>query len=326
MPFSALHFVVPKSFEARLADIGRQRVGADYPYWLGGRYNWSAQSYLVLREHRERLSIGVEPMPGVMNFAHCMAWRALGQRRGEYRISVRADYPALFDVDFEILQNPAAPLARRQAYLPYWPVPGIIPRDAGRGPALRTVAYAGRIGGRNLADPLRAGRGGGALGSLDFAVIAPDRWHDMSQIDLLIAIRSFDRRTHDNKPPSKLFNAWLAGIPLIGGWDSAFSSVGRPGVDYLRVESEAELETAVARLCEDPDYHRGVVDAGRARRVEVSHDAAASAWLKLLEGLVAADFERWRGGGGEKRRPRVRRSLDVGRALLSRAKSTLVAR
>lgn len=315
-----LHFIVPAQFADEVAALPDQTVGKDYPYWLGGRFNWAAQSYMVLRQYREGLTISCEPRPGIRNFAHCMGWRAVGSRQDEYRISVRADYKRLFDVDFELLQNDVAPTSATQAYVPYWPVPGIIPRDAARN-GIKRVAYAGRIGSNNLDLALRGKDG--PLGPLDLAIIPPDQWHDLSQVDLLIAIRDFSGATHDNKPPSKLFNSWIAGIPLIGGTDSAFSSVGRPGKDFIRVESEAEFSTVLERLRDDPGYYDAIVEGGKERRPEVTTEAIATEWLKVLDGPVQADFERWKELPPSRRSKRVAPLLDNGRDLLSGLKRKL---
>lgn len=317
-----IHFVIPPDYESYLDGLDAQVVGQSYPHWVGGRFNWAAQTYLMLREYFEDASISTKAEPGILNFAHCMTWRGLGKRTGEYRVSVRADYPRLFDVDFEILQNPAVSLGEKQAYFPYWPVPGIVPRDASRS-GIERVAYAGRIGSRNLADPLKGDSGSGAFEGLEFAVIPPDQWHDMSRIDLLIAIRSFDRQTHDNKPPSKLFNSWIAGIPLIGGYDSAFSAIGEPGVDYIRVETEAELDDAVVALRNDRAFYERIVAAGAKRKAEVSHEAVARNWHSQISGAIAEDFERWQAKGGASQGQFLNRSMDVGRAVLSKAKARL---
>lgn len=302
----SVHFIVPKGFADQLASLPRLKVGQDYPYWVGGRFNWAAQSWLVLREFREGMTIGTAPEAGRVNFAHGMVWRALGVRAGEFRLSVRADYPRLFDVDMEVLQNPVQPLPPGRAiYLPYWPVPGLIPRDPDRG-EVRTIAYAGRIGGKNLSRELLDG----GLASLDFRVIEPDRWHDMSEVDVLLAVRSLDRETHDDKPASKLWNAWRAGVPLVAGWDSAFSAVGRPGEDYLRCGSFDEVMVALDRLAGDPELYARIAAAGLARAGEVSHETIARQWLRALDGPVASAFAGWQARGGRTPGQNVGRTLD----------------
>ena len=319
---SNVHFVVPPSFASEVEALPSRRLGRDYPYWLGGRFNWVAQSYLVLREFREGLTIGTAPCPRRINFGHVMGWQEVGARQGEFRVSVRADYPRLFDVDFEILQNPFVQCGSRQAYLPYWPVPGLIPRDPGR-KGLRVLAYAGRIGPRNLAEELKRSPERLLL-DLEFHVVSPDRWHDLSQIDLLVAIRSFNKATHDNKPPSKLFSAWRAGIPLIAGYDSAFSVVGNPGEDYIRVSSLNEFRSALERLHYEPEYYAKIVQNGSRRAVEVEHDAIALDWLTLLDGRIAQEFDRWESLNLKNIRTFPRRNVDRGRQALSRAKRSIM--
>lgn len=317
-----IHFLLPPERAQMLACLSRMRLGYDYPYWLGGKFNWAAQSWLVLREYREGMTIGTEPVAGRINFGHVRTWRALDERRGEFRVSARADYPRLFDVDFEVLQNPSALTCKTGLYLPYWPTPGLIPRSEKRRD-VRTVAYAGRQGRLNLAKELLS-RSGGAFAGFEFRTIPPQHWHDLSGIDVLVAIRSFDRRLHRNKPPSKLFSAWRAGIPLVAGWDSAYSAIGVPGRDYVRVESESGLCAALRRLAEDPEFYDAMVQAGLRRAPEVSHEAVAQQWLAAFDGPIASAWERWSQSGPQPMRGAAARAADRLRAAGARAKSLVV--
>lgn len=321
MMAESMHFVVPRDYGGELDALEKRVVGGDYPYWIGGAFNWAAQSWLRLRQYREGVTIGTAPAPDGINFAHSMTWRALGPRRGEFRVSARADYPQLFDVDFEILQNPTARCrADQSAYLPYWPIPGLIKRDPSR-THLRSVAYAGRFGPRNLDRSLVEGHE--AFRGLEFKTVPPDRWHDMSEVDLLIAIRDFDRAPHPNKPPSKLLNAWLSDVPLIAGYDSAYSAIGVPGVDYVRVGTSAELCEAVTKLRTDAGYYDSIVAAGRIRAQEFTPERVAQQWLDVLEAPVARAFTRWREHPMRSGGFFVRRALDVGRNTLSSLKRRL---
>jgi hypothetical protein len=319
-----IHFVLPAAFAEEVERLPDRTLGEDYPYWLGGRFNWPAQSWLALRQYREGLTVGVVPKHGQVNFAHSMTWRALGRRQGEFRVAARADYPRLYDVDFEILQNPGAPRGPRQTYAPYWPLPGIKPRASERRTVLQ-VAYAGRFGQRNLDKSLREELAShSAMVGMTFATPAPHRWHDMSEVDLLIAVRDFARHSHPNKPPSKLFNAWLANVPLIGGWDSAYALVGRPGIDYVRVGSKADFFSAISRLREDRAFYDSIVAAGRGRALSFSREAVAREWLAIFDGPVSTAFESWRSGftvGAQMRRA-IDLGLDVGRGLKQRMRKT----
>lgn len=316
-----IHFVIPPAFAQEVAALSERKLGEDYPYWLGGRFNWVAQTWLVLREHREGLTIGTEPMADRINFGHVMGWRAIGARRGEFRVSVRADYKRMYDVDFEILQNPEAPLAANQAYLPYWPVPGVIPRDPSRH-GLRTLAYAGRIGPLNLAEDLKSGFAE-QFQDLEFRIIPPHLWHDLSGIDALIAIRSLNTSRHLTKPPSKLFSAWRADIPLIAGYDAAFSAVGTPGEDYLRVSSIDELREGLTRLKDDPAFYESIVNMGRLRAPEVGHDTLAEIWLQLFDTQIANSFDYWKDRRLKGMHSLIAQGADYSRETASRIRRTL---
>jgi glycosyltransferase involved in cell wall biosynthesis len=120
-----------------------------------------------------------------------------------------------------------------------------------------------------------------------------DHGADLSQVDALVGIRSLDTRTHDRKPASKLVNAWLAGIPFIGGYDSAFAQVGTPGEDYLRVGNLEELKDALIRLREDAELYARLVQAGRQRATAHDRAAVTTAWLKFLNETAYPAFA-WR--------------------------------
>jgi hypothetical protein len=239
---------------------------------------------------------------------------------------VRADFPRLFDVDFEILQNPAVKLSSSQAYLPYWPIPGQIERRSTRH-GLQTIAYAGFIGPRNLASQIK--NGGWCiegLRGLDFVVVPPDKWHDMSEIDLLVAVRSLDRRTYSQKPPSKLFNAWRSSIPLVAGFDSAFSTVGRPGNDYVRVGSLEEFTQAIVRFRDDPRHYDRIVANGRRQAVEVSHEKLAWYWLHIFDREIEPHYQSWLHRDGPTKRRAVAQSVDRARNLASALKARFLPR
>lgn len=315
-----VHFVFPSQYADQIDEISQMVPGLDYPYWLGGAFNWPALSYLSLRKYAEGLTLGVDPIPGVMNFAHSTTWRSLNSRSGEFRISVRADYPRLFDVDFEILQNPAMDRNSHQAYLPYWPVPGILPRHPDR-KSIRNIAYAGRTANNNLERGIREG----ALSSVSgvrFRVIEPNRWHDLREIDLLIAIRRFGKDRYLNKPPSKLFMSWISGIPLIAGFDSAFSSVGNPGMDYVRVTNLDECRREIENLADSRTYYDRIVAGGKMALEQNSEDRIAEFWLTALRGQISERYQNWLERSGSEKRPIFYPMLDRLRGVGGQLKST----
>lgn len=315
----SIHFIVPPAYVDEFCAVSDMKLGGNFPYWTGGRFVWVAQSYLMLRQFREGITMGSSPLPGQVNFRHSMEWRDNPRRIGEFRVSFRADYPRLYDVDFEILQNPAVPVGPNQAYLPFWPVPGQISRDHRRR-GVSVIGYAGRLGPLNLVRNLVEGVDD--LKAFDFQIIPPQKWHDLSQVDVLIGVRNFDRMLNPNKPPSKLFAAWRAEIPLIAGYDSAFSHIAVPGEEYLRVDSLKNFTNSVRQLADDTVLYNDIVEAGRVRAPECSHEAIAQIWLNCIDTAIVPKFEAWKALGSSGLASATHRTIDRmrnGRSAVKRA-------
>jgi hypothetical protein len=290
-----LHFIMPSSSTNLLDEILKTTIEIDYPYWLGGQLNWVAQAYLMLRRYKQNITISTEQSPGKINFAHVMTWRDLPRANGVFRVSIRADYRKLFDIDFEILQNPMAVKKKSQAYIPYWPVPRIQPRSTNR-TTVENIAYAGRIGPLNLERSVKDVLLNNIQTNkrINFKIIEHDKWHDMKDIDILLAIRTFDKQKHISKPPSKLINAWHSEIPLIAGYDSAFSAIGIPGSDYIRVSTVESLLENISRLQNDQYFYRSFVEAGRVKRGEYTHEKIANIWIRIINDQIVPSWECWK--------------------------------
>ena len=154
---------------------------------------------------------------------------------------------------------------------------------------------------------------------LEFVAREPDRWNDFSDIDIAIGLRSFGNSRHSRKPANKLINAWLAGVPFIGGSDSAFAQTGTAGIDHLLANSAEEAVSQVDRLRSNPQLYRDLVEAGRRKAESFSNERIAASWVGLLEGPVSARYRQW-----EAHLPRERRRtrlLGLAQGMVDAAKS-----
>ncbi len=117
----------------------------------------------------------------------------------------------------------------------HWPQPDLIPRDPG----------ARRLGGKMraffgaeecIANEMHSEEWAATLRDLglQWHFVKPEKWHDFSEVDVVVAIRDFvGNHRYGNKPPTKLFNAWRAGVPAILGRESAYHQQWRRSLDYL---------------------------------------------------------------------------------------------
>jgi len=140
--------------------------------------------------------------------------------RGQFIAAVAADFLPHPGAQFQILQNKAhAQRLPGSGFMPHWPQPGLIPRHPDRGERFETAAFLGDRSNLppELADPLFTARLWEKTG-LRFEIRDNTRWHDYSDVDLVIAIRDFSSARHLHKPATKLYNV---------GWQESRSSADR---------------------------------------------------------------------------------------------------
>ena len=203
---------------------------------------------------------------------------------GVYLIGVVADgipHPACH---FHILQNAAhADRLPFSIYIPHWPQPGLVPRDRERADRFENIFFYGDP--PNLAPELRYRSFAGLLKSrfgLNFQMIESNRWHDYSEADCILAIREFGSKKFLRKPSTKLYNAWMAGVPVIGGREAAFLADGRPDIDHVSCKSQDDVLHAIARLRDAPEFRRKIVTEGSRAARQFSPEIITDRWIKFL--------------------------------------------
>jgi len=207
---------------------------------------------------------------------------------GVFLVGVVADglpHPACH---FHVLQNAAH--ARRlpqSCFIPHWPQPGLIPRDPARGDRFENVVFFGDP--PNLAPELRdpgfAARMKRSFG-VTFRIAENGCWHEYSAADAAIGIREFGRRPFLRKPATKLYNAWLAGVPFIGGGDSAFAADGRPGVDFLKCTDLRAVEQAIGQFRDNPALRHQLVREGKVTGEGFVDARVLARWEETLENVA----------------------------------------
>ncbi|MEW6499442.1 MAG: hypothetical protein AB1589_44295, partial [Cyanobacteriota bacterium] len=180
-------------------------------------------------------------------------------------------------------------------FIPHWPHPGLIPRDRARGDRFENVAYLGRK--ENLVSELRQPSWQeqmNALGLRFQVVRSPALWNDYSELDAIVAVRSFNRKNdYYWKPASKLYNAWIAGVPAILGRESAYQTERKSELDYLEATSLDEVMLALKRLRDDKELRRAMIENGKLRAEELQPDQLVIQWRTFLTDIAIPAYERW---------------------------------
>jgi len=201
-----------------------------------------------------------------------------------FLVDVLADNTPFSYATLHIIQNKKkAQQTKHALYVPHWPQPHLIPRNSERKHRFENICFFGHD--KNLAPELQTHRWQERLKKelgLHFKIKRLEEWHDYSDVDCVIAIRDFSQEPHLNKPGTKLYNAWLAGVPFIGGSDSAYRADGHPGKDYLVATSLEEAFQHLQRLKEDEAFRMKLVNAGKKSSTHFTQQAILERWKKLV--------------------------------------------
>jgi hypothetical protein len=290
-----MHFVARALSAAwpDLNDLSEHDVAAQAARFRGGVNNWIVQTFLRLRQ--SLLAAGITPtigeafISGCVNLAHrdCLN-RLLAPYHRSYVVGVRADRPPVHSCDREIVQNDLEPANARTHFLPFWPQAGLIARDPSRRSRLQRMAYFGRTSAAPAWFYDRAWHC--ALASMGVVFeIRDDCWFDYSQVDVVLAHRAETPTMLRQKPASKLINAWLARTPALLANEPAYASLRRSGLDYIAIESPADVLAALRQLRSSPAQYAAMVDNGRRRSADYSVESTKARWMRfLLDEVVPA--------------------------------------
>ncbi|MCU0536894.1 MAG: hypothetical protein MUD14_23655 [Hydrococcus sp. Prado102] len=303
-----IYFYIPEEKIPR--DMPSPQDAYEDVYWQGfseGIYCWTLRTYLYLRAvgfpcqlighipsegmvlaHQKSLPIDLKPNPKLLI------------------VCLQADRGRHPYAQIHVVQNPRLTKprilgdryllpARENLYMPLWPQSGIIPRDRARGSLFENVAFFGLE--INLALELSKPSWSNAIADLGlrWQIINSDRWHDYSDVDVVLAVRDFGKpdTAWDFKPATKLFNAWHAGVPAILGCESAYRGERKSELDFVEVKSLNETIAALKRLRDDRALRQAMVEHGWLRAQETQRDAMIQRWKTLMNERLIPAYENW---------------------------------
>jgi hypothetical protein len=261
--------------------------------FVGGRNSWIAQTYLRLREAIEArgwiATTGDRFLPGTISIVHRDDANRFGSPAHEsFLVVVRADRAPVHACDLAVAQN-GVDLLEHERFVPLWPQPGLVPRDARRGETVRCLAYQGRRthAPRWFDDPefhrqLERRR-------VRFEV-REHGWEHYEGIDLAIAARDAPPAVLATKPGTKVYNAWLARVPVLVAPEPAYRELRRGPLDYIEVGGPADVLQALDTLRANPGLYHAMVTNGALRGHEFAVDATRRRWLQLLEREIVPRF------------------------------------
>ena len=261
--------------------------------FVGGRNSWVAQTFVRLRKHLEargwKASAGPRGAPGAITIVHRDdANDFRGGGHDSFLVVVRADRAPVAACDYAIVQNGIAPRSRER-FIPLWPQPGLAPRDPRRGAMIERIAYHGRVGAAPAWFYDESLKRSLSRRGIRFDV-REAFWEDYETVDVAIAARDEVPGILATKPATKVYNAWLAGVPVLAAPEPAYRELRRSPLDFLEIHDAEDVLRCVDQLRANAALYRDMVANGLVRGAEFTVQAVRRRWLDLLEREIVPAF------------------------------------
>lgn len=260
-----------------------------------GIYCWTLQTYLYLKADGFPCKL-VKNIPdqGVI-IAHRDSFPyELRPKEKQLLICIKPDRNPHPYAQLHIVQNPEdAKVLKNSYYIPLWRQPGLIPRKLERHNLLENIAYFGINS--NLAPELKDPSWSRKLAELglNWIIMPRNRWYDYSEVDAIIAVRSFDQQNYTNKPATKLYNSWHAGVIPLLGRESAFQAERKSELDYFEVHSVVDIIAVLEKIRKNPELYQQVKNNCQIRANETDPKNIVKQWRNLLINVVTLKYEYW---------------------------------
>ena len=280
--------------------------------WSGfglGIYAWTMQTYLKLMEAGFACQLTNQlPEEGIVLF-HANASRGEDICSGPRRllICLKAEAVLCAQAQLHVVQNPCEASKWLGCYfIPHWPQPGLQPRLSERQDRFETVAFLGHR--NSLATELMQPEWENQLQQRGFKWLPvintnvwnsyqsiDTRWANYQNIDAIVAIREFNLRRpgYGRKPATKLYNAWLAGVPAILGRELAYRAEGTAGENYLEANSMAELMSCLDKLQQDVVFRKRLTKKGQIRSIQYTSEVVTQKWKRFLTEIAMPAYQIW---------------------------------
>jgi hypothetical protein len=267
--------------------------------------NWNFQTwYHLSRAGFDCTRTSDLPSDGILLSTWVPDLKQLWNRPDVFVVGIAADGEAWPSAQMTVVQNPQMhDVSKGHYFIPHWPQPGIIPRNDKRGDQIENLHYFGVPG--NLANEFHEREFAEALlreTGVRFSFMPPEQWHNFSETDLVLAVRGLDASEFKEKPATKLYNAWIAGVPAICGRESSMVQSCNTSYDASFCRSVSDVIEFVGKLKQQPELYRILATCSRQRGDEFCVSATTKRWEKFLLEAALPSYREWQKQPLNKRR------------------------
>lgn len=173
-------------------------------------------------------------------------------------------------------------------------MPNIIPRNKERKAQIENIAY---IGSRSqLAKEFKSQYWIDSLSNLGckwLPIFEVSKWNDYTNIDMIVAARSFDNNQYINKGFIKLLNCWHAEVPAILAPESSFVAVKKSNLDFIEINSIDDAITAIKTLKENSELYQKTINNYKHRKQQFTTEKVLQQWGDFWENFINTSYSQW---------------------------------
>ncbi len=214
-------------------------------------------------------------------------------------ISAKGDREFHPSAHINVVQNPTdVENLNNSLWNPYyvhpWPQPNLTPRSIERHSLVENIAFLGTK--YNLAPELLSENWVDLVrkeGCQWYPIFDKNKWNDYTNLDLILAVRSFDGKSYGHKPASKLINCWRGLVPGILAPESAYLSLKKSELDFLTVNSLDESIEAIRKLKNNPKLYLSMIENGKKRAKEFTEEQITQQWVSFFTKYTMNKYQEW---------------------------------
>lgn len=284
-------------------EIRQKNIKEDQTLWTGDHSNftaWIAQTYFHLRQAGFPCEIAGEiPEQGILIADRDTLDNDYPFLDKVMLVCVKSDKEYHPSAHLHIVYNPSSWEKVKDSIwnphlISHWPMPGLIPRDRERNTLVENISYIGTRG--QLAPELRSEAWPESLATLNchwMPIWDRFQWNNYTNLDVIVAARSFDSRNYPNKGSIKLINAWHAGVPALLTPELGFLAERKTELDFIIIHSLEEAIEAVRRLKSSPELYQKMVENGYERAKEHTIETTLNQWMSFFKDVAFPTYDQW---------------------------------
>lgn len=285
-----ISFFIPKNKTYLDCQLIEDIQLSDHTFFTSSERAWIVQTYLHLKNISDSIVCSDTLLPDAINVLHCDEMLKTPSIGNYFTVSIVADRRVYLGGNIVIVQNHDQIISSEDCWMMHWPQTNILASTRAGTENTFRIGYLGLE--KNSIDLKNIMKVSKHREKIEVVFRGPGEWHDYSDLDAVVSIRDFISR-HSQKPPTKLVNAWRAGVVFIGGKDSAYEQIGTPGVEYYKCQSAKDLVSQVDRLIDQPELRAQMVAAGDQSAARFTDVRIAEQWLDFFETIAKPNFEYW---------------------------------